>query len=170
MYRQLDASGSTFSGVVGSTAQNAYVGQLSYLTNSAAFSALYDQYRIVAMRYTFIPRTNVVSGTAYNPPMYSVIDYDDAAIIASRAAITQRANVAVTQVYESLQRTFKPHVAVAAYSGAFTSYKNEAADWIDTASTTVQHYGLKVFIDACTTPAPVWDVEIEYFIEFRNVL
>ncbi len=170
VFRQIDPSGVTFSGVVGSAYQNAYYGQLNFLSNAAAFTSLFDQYKILAMRYTFIPRTNVVSGTAYNPPMYSCIDYDDAVPITSRSEMTQRSNVAVTQVYESLQRTFKPHVAVAAYSGTFTSYKNEPADWIDVLSPGVQHYGIKMFIDPCLSPAPVWDIEIEYWIEFRNVL
>jgi len=170
LYRQIDQSQTTFSGTVGSVTAGAFAGQLSNLNNSAAFVALYDQYKILALRYTFIPRTNVVSGTAYNPPLYTIIDYDDTAVLGTVAAMTARDTCSVTQVYESVQRTFRPHIAVAAYSGTFTSYKNEPADWIDCASPNVQHYGLKTFIYSCATPAPVWDVEVEYFLEFRNVL
>lgn len=170
VFRQLDPSGSTVSGVVGSASYNAHAGQLAFLGNVAAFSALFDQYRIVALRYTLIPRTNVVSGTAYNPPLYTIVDYDDASPLSSRNAFTQRANVTVSQVWQSVSRTFKPHAALAAYSGAFTSYANATSPWIDLNSTTVPHYGFKWYIDSCNTPAPVWDMEIEYWIEFRNII
>jgi len=35
-------------------------------------------------------------------------------------------------------------MAVAAYSGAFTSYSNLVGGWIDSASPAVQHYGIKL--------------------------
>jgi len=169
-FRQLDTNGVTIAGVVGSVAGGAFQFNLNSLSNAAAFVALFDQYRIRAIRLTFLPRTNVVSGTAYNPPLYTVIDYDDTATLGTRSAMTQRDCCTVTQVYESLQRTFTPHIAVAAYSGTFTSYANEVAPWLDCGSPSIQHYGLKWFIDSCATPAPLWDVEIEYWIEFRNVI
>ena len=41
-----------------------------------------------------------------------------------------------------------PRISTAAYSGAFTSYTNTKAPWIDCNSPTVQHFGMKFGIDA----------------------
>lgn len=169
MFRQIDPTFSTFSGVVGSSSEIGYYFQATNLGNWASFSALFDQYRILAIRFAFLPRTNVVSGTAYNPPLYTVIDYDDLNTIGSKSGYTQRQNCTETSVYQSLERTFAPRFDFAAYSGVFTSYANTVG-WIDCGSPTVQHYGLKVFIESCSTPAPVWDLKVEYYIQFREVI
>jgi hypothetical protein len=125
-YRFLDPQGLTVSGVVGSSAYGSFYLQAINLSNWPALSGLYDQYRIVCARFTFLPRTNVVSGTAYNPPLYTIIDYDDISAITFRSQMTERVNCCVVPVYKSHQRTFKPHIDYATYSGAFTSYGNLA--------------------------------------------
>jgi len=60
---------------------------------------------------------------------------------------------------------------VAAYNGAFAGYANLGAQWIDAASTTVQHYGVKTYVPggaAGQTQLASWDVFVEYFIQFRK--
>jgi len=69
---------------------------------------------------------------------------------------------------DSHYRKFIPHVAVASYSGTFTSFTNEVAPWIDIASPSVQHYGLKT---ACTPTTAVvqYTARARLSVSFRNV-
>jgi len=45
--------------------------------------------------------------------------------------------------------------------------------WLDAASNAIQHYGVKIFIPGVTaaqTQLQSWDVEVEYWIEFRKAI
>jgi hypothetical protein len=159
-------SGSSAAPVAG-----AYYFTLSNLANAPSFQALYDQYKVQALCVEFIPRFNAVGlSTTSNSPMRVIIDYDDSTVLASAAAAEQYSSCIVLEAHESCKRIFQPHVAVAAYSGAFTSYKNEPSDWIDIASDTVRHYGLKWYIPVSpTTSVPVWDMKITAYLLFKTV-
>jgi len=54
-------------------------------------------------------------------------------------------NAETKRGFEKQVRVFRPRIAMAAYSGSvFTSFANMTNVWLDTASNSVQHYGLKV--------------------------
>jgi hypothetical protein len=100
-----------------------------------------------------------------------VIDYDDTSALSSAGAAVVYSNCVVLNPGESVERIFKPKVAIAAYTGSFSGYAVEDDVWIDAASSTVQHYGVKVWVDPCTagqTLLQSWDVTVEYFIRFRK--
>jgi len=63
---------------------------------------------------------------------------------------------------------------MAAYTAsAFSGYANESNVWLDAASNAIQHYGVKIFIPGVTaaqTQLQSWDVEVEYWIEFRKAI
>jgi len=103
--------------------------------------------------------------------MYVVIDYDDGTALTSANLASAYSNCVVLNPGESCERTFSPHMALAAYGGAFTSYANVSPQWIDAASTGVQHYGVKVWVPNCTvgqTLLQSWDVTIEHYLEMRK--
>jgi len=90
------------------------------------------------------------------------------------------ANMAEGQQYESFQRNvatvpftrvIRPRSAVAAYSGTFTSYANKYGQWVDTASPSVQFYGLKAAITGSTfsTSTKVYEVEATVTIKFKSI-
>jgi len=150
--------------------------QLANLDNLTAFQSLFDQYRIDAIRFSLIPDNNAIP--IENPAnttlvqVYNVIDYDDSTALVSAAAAKQYDNCAIVEPAESLCRTFQPRLAVATYSGVFTSFGNLRPQWLDMASTTVQHYGVKQYIPAITvgqTFTQSWKVQIEYWVSFRSV-
>jgi hypothetical protein len=138
-------------------------------------TGFWDQYRIDAIRFVVQPQNNaiglVTNSTTALTPLYCVIDYDDVTNLTSAAAAQSYSNCISLAPGESMERTFQPRIAVAAYSGAFTSYANMAPQWIDAASTGVNHYGVKVFIPGVTAAQTLlqsWDVVVEYFISFRK--
>ncbi len=150
--------------------------QLSSLDIASAVGAVWDQYRIEAIRFSILPDNNAnpiePHGNTTLVQLYCVIDYDDSSALGSANAAKRYDNCAVVEPAESLCRTFQPRVATATYSGAFTSFANEGPLWIDMASQSVQHYGVKVYIPACTaaqTNVQSWKVEIEYWVSYRSV-
>jgi len=144
--------------------------QFSDLDQYTSLAAVFDQYRILKVECWIEPRvTTVTQAAATNlGQMASVIDYDDSATLTNFASYLDYQNVFVGGGADGHYRCFSPHAAIAAYSGTFASFANEASPWIDAASPNVQHYGLK----ACTTVADaayVYDLRVRYHLELRNV-
>lgn len=159
-------SGSSAAPVAG-----AYYFIATNLQNWSSFSALYDQYRVVAIDFVIRPRFDSISlSTTSNSPMRLVIDYDDSTVLSSAADAEQYSNCMTVEAYQSARRVYCPAIAIAAYSGAFTSYASRQRQWLDVASDTIRHYGMKWYIPISpTTSVPVWDIMISVFIEFKNV-
>jgi len=148
----------------------------SNLDNAAAFGNLFDQYRIDCLRITIRPQQNALglntNSTTTLTDFYAVIDYDNGTALTSTAAAREYDNCMILTPAESGERIFIPRMALAAYSGAFTSYANVEPQWIDTASTGVIHYGLKYFIPAVTsgqTMLQSWEINVEYYVSFRSL-
>lgn len=165
----VSASGTT------NTASN-IAASLANLDNATAFSNLFDQYRIDCMRITIRPQNNaiglVTNSTTTLADFYSVIDYDNGTALTSAAAARQYDNCLILPPAESAERIFIPRMALAAYSGTFTSYANVEPQWIDMTSTSVIHYGLKYFIPAVTsgqTQLQTWEINVEYYVSFRSL-
>lgn len=138
---------------------------LSSLPNSTEFTSLFDQYRIVQVTCRFIPLAG--AGTGSNP-LITAIDYDDSTPPVAVTDLLQYDSYVMTQPGFVLERTLTPHVAVAAYSGAFTSFANAPnAMWIDVASPNVQYYGLKYAIAAAAGATANWSLLIEYVIQCK---
>jgi hypothetical protein len=142
----------------------------SYIDQISSLTAVFDQYRIDEIEVWIIPRIGVnnSSNTEDHGLFASVIDYDDYNSLTGFNQALDYTNVLVTNGKDGHYRRFKPHVAVAAYSGAFTSFLNEESPWIDAASTGVQHFGLKT---AWTATDSVYNQSIQalYHMSWRNV-
>jgi hypothetical protein len=142
---------------------------LSALPQASALEVLFDQYQIALVEFWVFP--NVQEGTTgamTGPTLYSVLDYDDANSPTNEAYMLEYQNVMATSPLEGHYRSFVPHVAYATFSGAFTSYGNEVAPWIDCASAAVNHYGVKV---GCTTTFTSigFMARARLTVRFRNV-
>lgn len=121
----------------------AYSFTLNALNNAAEFTSLFDQYRLVQVVAEFYPDNNTEGF-----PIYTVIDYDDAATPASEAIMQEYSTLQTTSAASGyFQRVLNPRAAIAAYSGAFTSFASAPRSmWMDVASPSIQYYGLKYFI------------------------
>jgi len=150
------------------TATNSYQGffvALSDLPDSSSYAAVFDQYRIMGAEVQLAPTTMPLGGV-YTGHVHTVIDYDDVASITPSAALNYN-NCVVSNLQDTLIRTFKPHMAVAAYAGSFTSYANMEPQWIDCASPSVQHYGFKCAVNPTGT-ALTFDLIGKIWVQFRN--
>jgi len=142
---------------------------LSSLDQVATLVAFFDQYKIAHIRVVLIPRLEVTDGNVANAGLFtSVIDFDDATALASIGGALDFQNALTSRGTETHTRTFVPHVATAAYSGAFTSFANEPAPWLDTSSSSITHYGVKTAWTATST-ALIYDAIVTLHIKFRNV-
>jgi hypothetical protein len=140
---------------------------VSSLADFSSWSGAFDQYRIVAIEVTVLPQPGNTPGQEGH--IYSVIDYDDANNLTTLTEATNYPNCVVIQGSKEniLVRSFKPHIAVANYSGSFSSFNNMCDQWIDSASTGTQHYGLK-FAMSPTTSVCSYDFMVKFHMQYRN--
>ena len=89
------------------------------------------------------------------PYLTVVRDFDDANVLTTLAAYAQYDPCYVKRLDQPLIKfSIVPHIAMAAYSGAFTSYANRQKQWIDVASADVIHYGYKYAVTPPSTATP----------------
>jgi hypothetical protein len=136
----------------------------------SSLAAVFDQYKINMIEFILTPRLQDpgLTGSAVGYS-YVVLDYDDASTPGSIPALTSYSNCITSSVAHPVRRCFRPRIAVAAYgAGAFTSYKNEAAGWIDMSSTAVPHFGVKCGVDPYLTGTPqVFDSTTRFHVSCR---
>jgi hypothetical protein len=153
--------------------QGLYV-SVAGLNNTSNFTAIFDQYRILAWEVELRPHTTEgISYVTTGPPsgtLNTVIDYDDATALVTAAQAQGYANCITTGVTSAQRRCLRPRTAIAAYSGAFTSFANVGDAWFDAASVNVQYYGVKALVDPGTAGnLQVWDLIQRVQIEWRSV-
>jgi hypothetical protein len=170
------------SGNVTSDACFAMFHTLSDLPQYTSWTAVFDSYRIVEIETTFIPNyqsdsTLVTTAQALTMPaqqLWYVVDLDDAQVVSPLTSIMEYENARCIDINSPRPVTvkYKPHVALSAYSGSFTSYANSLSSWIDCGSPTVQYYGLKFGIPCpivVSFAVPSFSVVCKYVVEFRSV-
>jgi len=142
---------------------------LTELPNYTEFTALYDQYRIIQATVNFIPGAGVTQSTAINN-LITVVDYNDAVNLGVPVNAVQYPSLMESNPGSFVERTVNPHMATAAYSGAFTSYTNQYGVWIDASSPSVQHYGVKYLVDTSPTAVTAaWTVLVQVVFQVRNL-
>jgi hypothetical protein len=169
---------------------------LSFFSFAPAFSfsdlpgvsdigALYDLYKITRVDIEFIPFDTVaaaplVGGSApLGGVLHSVFDYDDAAPVSASTTGTQLMQQYQTYKVQQFIRpgplrwSVRPRIAVAAYSGAFTSYANVGDLWIDVNSSTVQYYGFKFLVELSnpntTATFFLFKLKFTYYVDCAEV-
>jgi hypothetical protein len=139
------------------------------LDQISQLAAVFDQYMIEELEVWVFPNTLGAATGAQAGLLYSAIDYDDAATLSTIGQIEDYTNVVVSTPNQGHYRRFVPHIAVAAYSGSFTSFMNVDTQWIDSAYTNVQHYGLKIAATATPAAQSAYTLQVRYHLAFRNV-
>lgn len=149
--------------------------RLDNIPNVGEFTGLYDQYMIKAVKVTMIPRvTEAPVGSSVNTlaNMWSVIDYDDSSAPANIDTMLQYQNVKHTQMNRTHTRYIKPCVADEYFAtGVLTTYGARRNVWLDCSNSGVEHYGLKIYLDALPlTAVPIqYDVITKFYLAFKNV-
>lgn len=130
----------------------AYETNLSMLNNASELIALYDQYKITAVKYQFIwtlGNTSINTSGIYAPALTYFYDKDDA-VTPSDGEFRDRAMTKVIKLSPNRVHTVvdtKPAVSSEIFSSPVsTGYSVRTSPKMDMASNAVPHYGLKINI------------------------
>jgi hypothetical protein len=136
---------------------------------ASAFTNLFDQYMIASVELWLMPRETIASSAnSFGGVLHSVVDIDDSSVLTTVEQASDYSNCVTTEATQGHYRHFIPHIAMAAYSGAFTQFVSKKNVWIDAASPGVEHYGFKVAANA-TSSAVHYDLNVKALLKFRNV-
>lgn len=142
---------------------------VSGLNNFTSMSAVFDEYRILEIECLISPNiTEVINQTSGGPGTYvTAVDVDDAGVPTSLDQIASYESSVETKATVSHYHRWEPQYAVAAYSGAFTSYSLQKG-WIDCSYPNVQHYGIKFGVGVAGLTQD-FTYHYRYRIAFRGV-
>jgi len=140
---------------------------LSSFADSALYTALFDQYMIEQIEVWIEP---MAPQSQTFGSISSVVDLDDATVPTTIAQVDTRAGVLTGMGAAGHYHRWRPHVAVAEFSGTFVSFGNVPSTWIDSASPNVQHYGLKTaaaLVVTGVTVATPYEITTRAIVRFR---
>jgi hypothetical protein len=138
---------------------------INNLDGFAEYLGLFDQYRFDQIE-VWIEPTGAPQGTTAFNSVVSCVDLDDASVPTTYASVAAHQCSVETNGAAGHYHRWKPHVAMAAYAGTFVGFGNSENQWIDSASNTVQHYGIKMAALG-TAVAVAYDIFIRAVISFR---
>lgn len=148
---------------------NALYTSLTNYSLASSYTALFDQYRFLEIEMWVNPSCSMATpGAPEGGTWVSAVDYDDSSAPASYTALSGKQGAMQTSVLTAHYHKFKPKIALAAYSGAFTSYASAADQWIDCSSNGVAQYGLKFAVSATST-AITFNVIYRARVQFRGI-
>lgn len=157
-----------------------YSFSLNDMPGFTEFQALYDQYKIKAVKVSLFPKFSQSEGpdaTMLNsnnlPQVMSILDYDSLATPWLISDLVQYQNLKVSRGNRVHTRYLKPRNLIQMYNGiASTGYAVSRSMWLDTSNSSIPHYGLYGIVDTSqvgTGVRVVYDVKIDYYIAVKNV-
>lgn len=170
-----------YSRVGNQAAGNGYFSYFSLDTLPAytELTALYDQYRIDYIECIF--RSMYSSMFTFSdeavvqtlPYCYIAVDYNDATAPTSKGQVLQYTNCRVMNPTKDYKFIVRPRIAINVYDGMIsTAYTTtNYANWINSDTADVPHYGLKIWWDPCNMNGMArlgWQPQFKYHLSFRN--
>jgi hypothetical protein len=149
----------------------AYNFTFSVLTQASSLGAVFDQYRLAEIEVTIRPTyTTAISGMLV-PLIYSVIDYDDSTTLTGGASTYEAYTNCTTTQFETVVRRWRPHASSSGLtSGGLVAGVNIESPWIDIANSTVEHFGLKLGMDAGNSGALAGlTINFRALVQVKNV-
>jgi len=148
-----------------------YSFSLNDLPNYTEFTALYDMYKINAVKISFIPQMteNISLSTVNNPianaRFFSAIDKNDATAPVSLNELREYKTAKWTKLLKTHTRYIhKPMI--------LDSSSYSISPWVSTASPSTNYYGIKVGIEqmeATVSTIFVYKIEAKFYLSFKNV-
>jgi len=135
---------------------------------TTSYAGIFDQFRFskIICRFSTSRNTNA---TGFASLLYVVVDYDNSTLIGSVGAAQQYQSCQTVHGSdvgngESLVVELTPAIAIPAVSG----HMIQMGAWEDIASPSNAHFGIKGWYATAALTDPVWDVDAQYWIDFRN--
>lgn len=159
-------SGSTTADVGG-----ALIGQLSQVPGYTEFTSLFDQYKIMGLRFRLSPRANSAEvGTNQGiVKVFTAIDYDGGTAPTVIADILQNESLKISKSTRDVVRYFKPRFNATTSALVGTGNMNTRG-WLDCSNATVAHNSLQFVIQQLPAGVQSWDVYVTYYLAFKNVV
>lgn len=150
--------------------------KLDDVANYSEYLAMFDRYKICAIKIRFIPQYNVAQMATPNqnnvvPKLFTLIDVNDSSPPSNLNEMRQYSNVKVTRGYYQKKIYFRPMIAAGVYQGGTYGAAMNTRGWISTSDYQVVHYGIKYGIDAAgatQTQLQKWDIECVYYMAFKQ--
>ncbi len=120
--------------------------EVNQLANVAGYSTVFDEYCIFEIEVLITPNLTETSSATVLGSYTSAIDLDDSNVPTNLNELASYESSVTTQSNVGHYHRWSPQFSIAAYSGAFTSYA-AGQGWVDIASPSVCHYGVKVGSD-----------------------
>lgn len=134
-----------------------YTFALSDLPGVSDFTAMYDQYRLNAVKLMFYPNltsadANPIGTIETVPRAFFVIDYDDSTTLGTINTALEHQNVKIRQMHKPFSIFLRPKSLTEVYCSAVTTaYAPKKSQVLDMAYTDVPHWGVKILVDAVFT-------------------
>lgn len=170
----------------GTTGQSIVNFNLTLVPNFADYTAIYEQYRIVGIKFELLPRENVNTATSTqaldHADIVTVIDSTEVSLPGATpptySSLINYGNVKRTMSNRRHVRYFRPAVLVPSYIsgtiggtttpmtfGVMPRYRQ----WIDTGEPNVPHLGLIVGYNATTTQVAInMSTWVTYYVQFKE--
>jgi hypothetical protein len=152
---------STSASVYGSTAF--WLSQYS----SGDLLVVFDQYKILEIEVWIEPSV-VMSPMSASTVFYTAVDLDDANVPTSSDQLVNHAAVVSSETGTAHYHRWVPYMALAAFSGAYTSYTSSKPQWIDAASPGVQHFGIKMAVPLPDGIPRAYTITSRMLVAFRG--
>jgi len=138
------------------------------LPQQSQFGALFDQYRVDQIELWITPTSTTANLQQTGTTYAVVVDYDDDNTPSTPAQLLNYTNVVEQTVSNALYLKWQPHVANALYGGGvFTSFGNKPCGWIDSGSSSVRLYGVKMFCGSSASTV-VFQFRARFHFSTRN--
>jgi hypothetical protein len=144
----------------------AYPFALNAAAAYAEYTSLFDQYRIDGIE-AYVEPFLAAQGTTVFGDVALAVDLDDSSTPSSLNTVASKQGSIVCSGAAGIYQRWKPHVALAAYTGSFGGYANVASPWIDCGSPAVQHYGLKGYAGPTPAAAVTYVIYARMLCTFR---
>lgn len=153
--------------------------ELDLLNNYTEFTAMYDNYKVIALKVYFIPISNVTTLNSENTEHYNrivtVIDYNDRDIPTNVNELREYSTCQVKPNNILHTRYFHPRPTITmdedATSGGVYGIGQVKGVWVSTASNQCEWYGVKYGIqhDSITSEAKaLYKIEVKAYLAFKN--
>lgn len=159
--------------LVNSPLTGAITFKMSDLDNYQEFSDLFDSYRLIAVKLSFVPNSSSAPvadsiGTVGVHSLHTAIDHNDSGTPSDALELMQYDTYKRTNVIRGQKRYFHINTLNTGTGGDELNWKK----WISTANTDITYYGLKYVIDPLDSALRdiIIDVFATYYFQCKSVI
>lgn len=159
----------TITSTSASTTYGASAFNLTQVPGYTDFTALYDFYKIKAIKLSFVPWSNVTngdSGTEHFQRIFTVIDYNDVGIPTAVTDLQQYKSCKWSPNNRIHKRYFKPKTIIDSYNELALVLDKQP--WVPTTNTTNSYYGIKWAIESQINLTTLYKIEAKFYLAFKS--